>query len=169
MTLAKPIYNGIRREIDLFFHLRHFITQSLIPSGLFPSGFPTKPLYVSFFSHACYMPFQSHPPWLGCSNYIFLRVQVMKLLIMHFPPIFCYLIRIFYSAIYSQTSSVPANCVTVILRSVIAHWLYADVSSWSGSLLNICSARRLCSCMFRPSYLNAKFTFIEDLLLLNNS
>jgi hypothetical protein len=34
-----------------------------LPSGLFPSGFPTKILYA--FLYPCYMPCPSHPPWLS--------------------------------------------------------------------------------------------------------
>jgi hypothetical protein len=37
--------------------------------------------------HSCYMPCPSHPPWLDRSNYVWRGVQVMKLLIMQFPPI----------------------------------------------------------------------------------
>jgi hypothetical protein len=57
-----------------------------LPSGLFPSGFPTKILYIPPLPHACYMPCPSHPPWLDHSNYTWQRVQAMKLLIMQFFP-----------------------------------------------------------------------------------
>jgi hypothetical protein len=54
-----------------------------LPSGLFPSGFPTNILYAFLRSpHSCYMPCPSHPPWLDHSNYAWRRVQVMKLFIM---------------------------------------------------------------------------------------
>jgi hypothetical protein len=43
---------------------RHLV----LPSGLFPSGFPTKILYAFLFSHACYMPCLSHPSWFDYSN-----------------------------------------------------------------------------------------------------
>jgi hypothetical protein len=59
-----------------------------LPSGLFPSGFPTNILYIySASPHSCYMPCSSHPPWLDHSNCTWRRVQVMKLLIMQFSPI----------------------------------------------------------------------------------
>jgi hypothetical protein len=32
------------------------------------------------------MPFQSHPPWLDYCNYIWQRVQVLKLLSVQFSP-----------------------------------------------------------------------------------
>jgi hypothetical protein len=51
-------------------------------SGLFASGFPTKVLYVFRLCHAYYMPCPSHTPWLHRSNYIWGRVQGMKILIM---------------------------------------------------------------------------------------
>jgi hypothetical protein len=38
-----------------------------LPSGLFPSGFPTNTLYT-FLSHACHMPRPPHSPWLGLPN-----------------------------------------------------------------------------------------------------
>jgi hypothetical protein len=40
-----------------------------LPSGLFPSGFPTNILYAfPSLPHSCYMPCPSHPPWLDHSN-----------------------------------------------------------------------------------------------------
>jgi hypothetical protein len=48
------------------------------PSGLFPSGIPTKILYAF---HTCYILCPSHSPWLYHSNFIWRRVQFMKLLI----------------------------------------------------------------------------------------
>jgi hypothetical protein len=47
-----------------------------LPSGLFPSGFPT----ISLLSHLCYMLHPSNPSWLDYSNYTWRRVQVLKLL-----------------------------------------------------------------------------------------
>jgi hypothetical protein len=49
------------------------------------------PIFISLFPHSCYMPCPSHPPWLDHSNYIWRRVQVMKLLIMQFSPTSCHL------------------------------------------------------------------------------
>jgi hypothetical protein len=46
----------------------------LPPSGLFPSGFPTRTLYAFLFPHACYIPCPSHPR-LDHSNYTWRRVQ----------------------------------------------------------------------------------------------
>jgi hypothetical protein len=47
-----------------------------LPSGLFPSGFPTNKLYT------CHMSRPPHPPRLYNSNYTWGRVQIMKLLVM---------------------------------------------------------------------------------------
>jgi hypothetical protein len=59
-----------------------------LPSGLFPSGFPTNILHVFCSSpHSCYMPSSPLPRWIDHSNYVWQRVQVMKLLIMQFLPI----------------------------------------------------------------------------------
>jgi hypothetical protein len=60
-----------------------------LPSGPFPSGFPTNILYASSFHHSCYMPFPSDPPWLHHSNYTWRTLQVLKL-IMQFSPASCH-------------------------------------------------------------------------------
>jgi hypothetical protein len=61
-------------------HINIILTTSRISFG-----FPTKMLYAFLLSpHASYMPCSSHPPWLDHSNYIWRRVQLMKLLIMQF-------------------------------------------------------------------------------------
>jgi hypothetical protein len=65
-----------------------------LSSGLFPSGFPPKPCMWFLPPHACYMPCPSHAPWVEHCNYIWQRVQVMKLLIMHFSPASCYFISL---------------------------------------------------------------------------
>jgi len=44
-----------RSILILYSHLRLGL-----PSGLFPSGFPTKTLYTPFLFHTCYMPRPSH-------------------------------------------------------------------------------------------------------------
>jgi hypothetical protein len=66
-----------------------------LPSGIFLSGFPTHTLYEFLFSpfvlHALSI---SHPPWLDHANYIWQRIQVMKLPIMQFPPISCHIISL---------------------------------------------------------------------------
>jgi hypothetical protein len=57
-----------------------------LPSGLFPSGFPPES-YMHSSSPPCVLhALPSHPPWLDHSNYTWRTVQVMKLLIVHFPP-----------------------------------------------------------------------------------
>jgi hypothetical protein len=49
-----------------------------------------KFVYISHFPHTYYMSHPSQLPWLNYSNDIRWRVQIMKLLIMHFPPPSCY-------------------------------------------------------------------------------
>jgi hypothetical protein len=51
----------------------------VLPSGIFPSGLPTKILYEIL--HTYYMPRPSYPPWLGHPN-IWCSVQIMKLIFM---------------------------------------------------------------------------------------
>jgi hypothetical protein len=62
-----------------------------LPSGLFPSGFLTETCTHSFSPHACYMLSPSHRR-LDHSNYIWRRVQVIKLLIMKFSSTSCHFI-----------------------------------------------------------------------------
>jgi hypothetical protein len=51
-----------------------------LPSGLFPSGFPTKPCISLSFPHKCYIPSLSsrfvHPNNIGWP------IQIIKLLVM---------------------------------------------------------------------------------------
>jgi hypothetical protein len=112
-----PIFHGTRRLITVFtraLHLslswtrwiqsippHHIYLRSILilsshlpsglPSGLLPSGFPTKTLFALIFG-PCYMPYQSHPPSLHHSNYIWRRVQVTRLLNWHFFPTSYYFI-----------------------------------------------------------------------------
>jgi hypothetical protein len=66
-------------------HLNIILSRPCLPSGLFPSGIPTKTLYAFLVSpYSCYIPCLSHSPWLDHPNYTWRRVQVMKLLIMQF-------------------------------------------------------------------------------------
>jgi hypothetical protein len=64
-----------------------------LPSGLFPSCFPTKIfLQISHLSHARYMPHPSRRPWFSHSNNIWWWVKLMQLLIMQFPRVSCHFI-----------------------------------------------------------------------------
>jgi hypothetical protein len=54
--------------------------RSGLPSGLFPSGFPTITFIHSASPHLCCTPYQSHPPCLEHPNYICRRVLLLKLL-----------------------------------------------------------------------------------------
>jgi hypothetical protein len=53
-----------------------------LPSGPFPSGFPTNNLLL----HSCYMPRPPHPPRLDNFNYTWRRAQIMQLLVMQLSP-----------------------------------------------------------------------------------
>jgi hypothetical protein len=69
---------SLLRSILIFSHLCIGIL-----SGLFALGSPTEILYViPICPHTCYIPHLSHPSLLDVSNFMWLRVQVMKLLIM---------------------------------------------------------------------------------------
>jgi len=68
-TPSLPI--SLTSILVLSFHL-----HMSLPSGLFPSDFPTKILFsFLILSHACYLSFPSHP-WFDLSNNIWWRVQI---------------------------------------------------------------------------------------------
>ena len=63
-----------------------------LPSGLFPSGFPTKTLCTSLLPHTCYMPCPSHSSRFDHCNNKWWGAQIIKLLIMYFFSLPLYLI-----------------------------------------------------------------------------
>jgi hypothetical protein len=80
-----------------------------LPSGLFPSDFPTIIYTRSSSPHSCYMARPSHPPRLDYSNYTWRRVQITKLLVVQFsllPSPYPSSVQISSSAPCSQTPSV---------------------------------------------------------------
>jgi hypothetical protein len=78
---------SLRPTLILSYHDRLYL-----PSGLFPSAFPTQ-ILNTFMSAPCfYTHWPHHPPWLYHSNYIWQRVQIMKLLVMQFSPATYYFI-----------------------------------------------------------------------------
>jgi hypothetical protein len=96
-----------------------------LPSGLFPSGLSIKILYAFFFSPC--MSYPSHPPLLGHSNYTWWKVQVMKLLIMQFPPTSCHLNPT--GPIYSPQDDVLntlSQCSSPNVRGQVSH-LYKTI------------------------------------------
>jgi hypothetical protein len=59
-----PIHTSLRSILILSTHLRLGL-----PSGIFPSGFPTNILYAfNLLPHSCYMPRPFHPSWLDYSK-----------------------------------------------------------------------------------------------------
>jgi hypothetical protein len=104
----------------LSFHLRQGF-----PSGHFPLVFPPKSYMHSSWSHSCYMPSPSHPPWFHHSNYTWRRIQVMKLLIMQFSPTsYHYTIingYVLYQCILIHPSIYPTSCFHLEHRASVKH------------------------------------------------
>jgi hypothetical protein len=103
-----------------------------LPSGLFPSGFPTNNLYTFSSPHSCYMTRPSHPPWLDYSDYTWRRVQITKLLAMQFfsilPSPHPSSVQISSLASCSQTPSVcvpplMTHCVYMINITYQNYWV----------------------------------------------
>jgi hypothetical protein len=57
-------------------------------------AFPLLSYIHSSSPHSCYMPCSSHPPWLGHSNFIWRRVEVMTLLIMKLTATSCHFVSL---------------------------------------------------------------------------
>jgi hypothetical protein len=90
-------------RFNVFSHLRLGLS-----GGLFPSGYPTKILYIyiPLLPNACSMSCQFHLPWFDYSNYIWWRVQIIKLLIIQFSPIFYGFIHFRYIYFISTISTI---------------------------------------------------------------
>jgi hypothetical protein len=89
-----------------------------LPSGLFPSCFPTKTLYTTPPPHPSYMPRPSHSSWFYHPHNSGWGVQVMKLLIMKFSPLSCYLVPLMTDVctVFASTFCHPnfATDITII-------------------------------------------------------
>jgi hypothetical protein len=101
--------------------------------------FPPK-ICMNFSHYVCDMAYPSNPPWLDHSYNIWRGVQVMKLLIAQFYPIYCYFF-----------------CYIQICSSAPCSWtptLYVH-PSLCGTMFHTCSeqqAKGLTSCTFtRPT------------------
>jgi hypothetical protein len=115
-----PAFYGMRRFITVFTRALHwslswarsiqsirphhislstiFILSTHLRLGLLVISFlltfpPISCMHYSS-THSCYMPNESHPPWLDNSNYTLRRVQIMKPLIMQFSPNSCHFISL---------------------------------------------------------------------------
>jgi hypothetical protein len=84
-------------------------------SGLFISDFPITSYVHCPFSHACYMPCTSHPPWHDDSNYAWGGAQFVKLLIMQFSPAS-------YHFILLRPKYSPQRLFSNILKSILFPW-----------------------------------------------
>jgi hypothetical protein len=85
-----------------------------LSSGLFPSGFPTKPCTL-FSPIPCVPHALPHlPPWLYMLNDIWGWVQIMKLLTVQLLPFSCYFFldpNILFRTLFSNTLSLDLACI----------------------------------------------------------
>jgi hypothetical protein len=88
-----------------------------LPSGLFPSDFPTK-ILCSLLPHTCYIPHSSHPPWFDHPNNIWWSVQILKLLTVQCSPASRHFLPVRSSAPCSQTSSVYARRHSYVSQNI---------------------------------------------------
>jgi hypothetical protein len=94
-----------------------------LPSGLLPSGLPTKLLYAPpHLAHEHPMPRPSQPPCFDNPNKNGRRVQIMQLLIMQFlqPPVASSLLgpNILLSTLFSNTHNL---CSSRNFRDQVSH------------------------------------------------
>ena len=94
-----PSWGIIIQCVSTFFKILFnimFLFMLRGPNYLFPSGFPTKILYtfVSLFPCMCHVNHQACPLWYDCENNIWWRVRIVIVVIVHFSPLFCYLLPV---------------------------------------------------------------------------
>ena len=69
-----------------------FLLRLSLPSGLFPSVFPTTTLCSPSSNHTYCMPCPSHSCWLDHPDNILWEVKIMNLLTVQLPPFHCYFV-----------------------------------------------------------------------------
>jgi len=82
LSWARPIHSMLPHPTSRkFISMLSLHLRLGLPSGLFPSGFPTKILYAPLPPHTCYMSRPSHSSRFHHPNNIWWCVQIIKLLI----------------------------------------------------------------------------------------
>ena len=82
-----------------------------LPSGLFPTGLPIKTLYTPLLSPVCATSPPIHFSRFDPPNNIWWGVQIIKLLVMYFPPFPYYLVplRPKYSSLFLNALSLSSS------------------------------------------------------------
>jgi hypothetical protein len=114
-----------------------------LPSGLFPSGFPTNTYTHSSSPHSCYMPGPSHPPWLDHSNYTSRRVQAMNLPSLHlssvqiFSTLYTYIVNSIIKRLINVT--VTNSLLALYLQRNLSHATPASLCLSTTGLTRVCA------------------------------
>jgi hypothetical protein len=102
---------SLRFFLILYTQLRLGISRDFFHCGLPPIAF-----MYSFGLHSFYVPCQSHSLWLALHNFTWPKIQVMKLLFMHFPyPTFAS--SLFFLPIFSAPCSQTPPVYAISLMS----------------------------------------------------
>jgi hypothetical protein len=97
-----------------------------LPNRIFPSGLPTNTLYAVLSNSCCMLRLYYHP-WFNHSDNIWRGVEIMKLLIMKFSPVSCYVLSL--SSWYIPQYRIPKPDV---IPSWFIYWSFVNWIFYSG-------------------------------------
>ena len=95
-----------------------------LPSGSFPQVSPENPVHDTSLPHTRYMPGPSHSSRFYHQHDIGWGVQIIKILIMEYYPLPCYLVPCRFSQFCEQASILPASVTVARFK------LSNDTNAW---------------------------------------
>jgi hypothetical protein len=107
------------------YHLR-----LILPTVLFPSGFPTKTVTVRF--HSCYMPCPSHPPCLDYSNCI----------TSYENPHYAFFLNLITSSLFGQIILLGTLFANTLNLCSFRRRSFTPIQNYSFLLINLSVSRR---------------------------